>query len=54
MDDRKMEVLRQQLARCDEKEREERKSLYSRRWFVRTLAGFIPWVVSSGDTWCVS
>ena len=39
MKNRDLESLCQELFDSDEKERQERKLLFSRRWFVRALAG---------------
>ena len=39
MDKIELQSLRQELADCDCLEAQRRELLYSRRWFVRTLAG---------------
>ena len=39
MDNVDLQALRQELSCSDRQEQQERRSLFSRRWFVRTLAG---------------
>jgi len=39
MDERELQSLRDELQSGDQKEQQERKSVRSRRWFMRTLAG---------------
>lgn len=41
MNETDLELLRNELLECDRQEREQRELLFTRRWFVRLLAGAI-------------
>lgn len=48
MDDHDLMLLRQELLKKDEEEKCERRSLQSRRWFIRALAGGTAGAVALG------